>query len=109
MRGRAYLPCATDRTFDILCAFGVEKELVSASNSTKMDAELRAETKRIWCDNQSVNGARKLWHATKRQSHDLACFTVERLLCDIILKLSGVAGRLSHLGRTKPCRAHKIV
>ena len=87
MRGRAYLPCATDRTFDVLCAFGVENKLDSASNSTKMDAELRAEIKRVWGDNQSVYGDRKLWHATKRQSHDLACFTVEPLLRDIMLKL----------------------
>jgi len=64
----------------------VENDPDLASDRAKMDAELRSEIKRVWGDNQSVYGARKVWHAMKREGHDLACCTVERLLRDIGLE-----------------------
>ena len=39
--------------------------------------------KRVWDDNRSVYGARKLWHAMKREKFDIARCTVERLMRDI--------------------------
>jgi len=39
--------------------------------------------KRVWDDNQSVYGARKLWHAMKRERFNIARCTVERLMRDI--------------------------
>jgi len=38
---------------------------------------------RAWEDNWPVNGARKLWHAMRRDGFDLARCTVERLMRDI--------------------------
>ena len=38
---------------------------------------------RVWEDNRSVYGARKLWHAMRREGYDLARCTVERLMRDI--------------------------
>jgi hypothetical protein len=87
----------------------VENDPDLASDRAKMDAELRSEIKRVWGDNQSVYGARKVWHAMKREGHDLACCTVERSCVTLGLKVSGVARRSRHLGWTKPCLAHKIL
>ena len=42
-----------------------------------------AELKRVWDDNRSVYGARKLWLAMRREGVDLARCTVERLMRDI--------------------------
>ena len=61
----------------------VENDPDKASDRAKRDAELRPEMKRVWEDNLSVYGARKLWHAMRREGHDLARCTVERLIRDI--------------------------
>lgn len=54
-----------------------------ASDRAKRDTELRPELLRVWQDNRSVYGARKLWHAMKREQFDIARCTVERLMRDI--------------------------
>ena len=61
----------------------VENDPDKASDRAKRDAELRPEMKRVWEDNRSVYGARKLWHAMRREGLDLARCTVERLMRDI--------------------------
>ena len=97
MWGRADLPCFADRPLN--CSAGdckaiyregtfyahlaVENDPDKASDRTKQDVELRPEMKRVWDDNLSVYGARKLWHAMKREKFDVARCTVERLMRDI--------------------------
>ena len=54
-----------------------------ASDRAKRDGELRPELLRVWQDNRSVYGARKLWHAMKREQFDIARCTVERLMRNI--------------------------
>jgi len=61
----------------------VDNDLAKASDRVKRDAELRPEMKRVWKDNRSVYGARKLWHAMKREKFDVARCTIERLMRDI--------------------------
>ena len=61
----------------------VENDPDKASDRAKRDAGLRPEMKRVWEDNRSVYGARKLWHAMRREGYDLARCTVERLMRDI--------------------------
>lgn len=61
----------------------VERDPDLASYRAKRDAALRPEIKRVWEDNRSVYGARKLWHATKREKFDIARYTVERLMSDL--------------------------
>ena len=61
----------------------VERDPDLASDRVKRDAELRPQMKQVWEDNRSVYGARKLWHAMRREGHDLARCTVERLMRDI--------------------------
>ncbi|NSX55705.1 IS3 family transposase [Sulfitobacter sp. 1151] len=54
-----------------------------ASDRAKRDDELRPEVLRVWQENSSVYGARKLWHAMKQEQFDIARCTVERLMRDI--------------------------
>ena len=54
-----------------------------ASDRAKRDGELRPELLRVWQENRSVYGARKLWHAMKREQFNIARCTVERLMRDI--------------------------
>ena len=61
----------------------IERDPELASDRAKRDAQLRPAMKRVWKDNRSVYGARKLWHAMRREGHDLARCTVERLMRDI--------------------------
>jgi transposase InsO family protein len=73
-----------------------------ASDRTKRDAELRPEMKKVWKDNRSVYGARKLWHAMKREKFDVARCTVKRLMRDI-----GIEGvrRGKKIKTTRPDKA----
>jgi len=61
----------------------LDRPFRKSSDRAKRDAELRPEMKRVWEDNLSVYGARKLWHAMKREKFDIARCTVERLMRDI--------------------------
>lgn len=51
-----------------------------ASDRAKRDAYLRKEMKDVWEKHRSVYGARKLWHAMKRENIEIARRTVERLM-----------------------------
>ena len=64
----------------------VERDPDLASDRAKRDAELRPEMKRVWEENLEVYGARKLWHAMKREKFGIARCTVERLMRDIGIK-----------------------
>jgi transposase InsO family protein len=44
------------------------------------DVELRVEIERVWKENQSVYGARKVWKQMKREGIEVARCTVERLM-----------------------------
>jgi transposase InsO family protein len=44
------------------------------------DGELRVEIERVWKENQSVYGARKVWKQLKREGFTVARCTVERLM-----------------------------
>jgi len=66
--------------------FTVERDPDLASDRAKRDAELRPEVKRVWEENLEVYGARKLWHAMKREKFGIARCTVERLMRDIGIK-----------------------
>ena len=58
----------------------IERDPRRASDRAKRDAYLRQELSDIWTKNRSVYGARKLWHAMKREKIDIARCTVERLM-----------------------------
>ena len=56
------------------------------------DAELREETERVWKENRSVYGARKVWLQLKREGFCVARCTVERLMRQMGLR-GAVRGR----------------
>ena len=58
----------------------IERDRSRASDRAKRDAYLRKEMADVWTKNRSVYGARKLWHAMKREKIDVARCTVERLM-----------------------------
>ena len=50
------------------------------------DRELRVEIERVWKENQSVYGARKVWKQLKREGFTVARCTVERLMAEMGLQ-----------------------
>ncbi len=56
------------------------------------DGELRVEIERVWKENHSVYGARKVWLQLKREDIDVARCTVERLMAQMELR-GAVRGR----------------
>lgn len=58
----------------------IERDPNRASDRAKRDAYLRKEMQDVWDKNRSVYGARKLWHAMKREGFDVARCAVERFM-----------------------------
>ena len=61
------------------------------SNRSKRDEYLIDEIKRVWVDNYSVYGVRKLWRELKREDIVVARCTVERLMHLNRLSGSGIS------------------
>lgn len=57
-----------------------------ASRRARCDAALRERIRAIWSGNRGVYGARKIWHALRRDGVDVARCTVERLMREMGLK-----------------------
>lgn len=58
----------------------VARDPTRASARAKSDAVHREDIARIWNDNRDLYGARKVWHALRREEKDVARCTVERLM-----------------------------
>ncbi len=58
-----------------------------ASARSKSDAALRVQIARLWEENRQLYGARKIWHALRREGLGVARCTVERLM-----KAMGIKG-----------------
>ena len=56
------------------------------SARAERDDELRPAIQRVWNDNEQVYGPRKVWRQLKREGHDVARCTVERLMRDLGLR-----------------------
>ena len=83
----------------------VERDPDLASDRAKRGAGLRPEMKRVWEENREVYGARKLWHAMKREDFDIARCTVERLMRDIGIEgvRHGKKVKSTWLDKALPC------
>ena len=57
-----------------------------ASARSKADIALRVEIARVWEKNRQLYGARKVWHALRRDGADVARCTVERLMREMGLQ-----------------------
>ena len=53
------------------------------SDRVKRDDELKPEIERVFEENLSVYGVRKVWHQMRREGFDIARCTVARLMKDI--------------------------
>ena len=58
-----------------------------ASDRAKRDASAKAAIKRVYDASRGRYGARKIWHALRREGRDIARCTVERLM-----KVLGIQG-----------------
>jgi len=81
-----------------------------ASTRAQRDQELRATIAKIWSDNRGLYGARKIWHALKREGVVTARCTVERLMRE--MGLMGVVRGKKVVTTTpdtaRPCPADKV-
>jgi transposase InsO family protein len=71
---------------------GREADLQRLPPRLVRDGELRVEIERVWKENHSVYGARKVWLQLKREDFDVARCTVERLMAQMGLR-GAVRGR----------------
>jgi putative transposase len=81
-----------------------------ASARSKSDAALRVEIGRLWEENRELYGARKIWHALRREGLDVARCTVERLMKAMGIK-GVVRGRrivTTNPDASRPCPDDKV-
>ncbi len=64
----------------------IARDPTRASDRAKSDANMCSEISRVFDANRRVYGARKIWHALRREGHDVARCTVERLMRKLGLK-----------------------
>ncbi len=57
-----------------------QHDATTRSARAQRDDELRAAIQRVWDDHQQVYGPRKVWRQLRREHHDVARCTVERLM-----------------------------
>ena len=81
-----------------------------ASARAKADAAMCIEIDRVWKDNRKVYGARKIWRALRRESHDVARCTVERLMQQLGLQgvLRGKKIITTNPDTSLPCPDDKV-
>ncbi len=81
-----------------------------ASARAKSAASMCIEIDRVWDENRRVYGARKVWHALRREGQDVARCTVERLMG--FLGIQGVVrGRrvvTTNPDTSQPCPDDKV-
>ena len=74
------LPIAPSTFYDHM-AKRADPDLLS--DRAKRDAELKPEIERVFEENLSVYGVRKVWHQMRREGFDMARCTVARWMRDI--------------------------
>ena len=75
------------------------------SARAKRDAALKPEVRRVFDDNFRVYGVRKVWRQLRRENHDVARCTVERLMRDMGLQgaIRGKPVRTTVSDKATPC------
>ena len=81
-----------------------------ASNRARSDTENCAEIDRAWKANRSVYGAKKTWHALRREGKDIARCTVERLMRSMGLQgvIRGKKVVTTNPDTSQPCPDDKV-
>ncbi|WP_414896764.1 IS3 family transposase [Rhodovulum sp. YEN HP10] len=76
----------------------------------RRDAGLKDKIRKIWSDNRKLYGARKVWHALKRDNVAAARCTVERLMREMGLQgvIRGKKVITTNPDTTRPCPDGKV-
>ena len=88
----------------------IERDPSRASDRARRDEGLRERIRKVWSDNRGLYGARKVWHALRREGIDVARCTVERLMREMGLK-GAVRGRKvvkTTPDAARPCPEDKV-
>ena len=75
------------------------------SDRAKRDEELKPEIKRVFEENLSVYGVRKVWHQMRREGFDIARCTVARLMKDNGIE-GGVRGKKKRRQQSQTRHCH---
>ena len=80
------------------------------SDRAKRDAELQPESERVFEDNLSVYGVRKVWHQMRSEGFDIARCTVARLMTDIGIEgvIRGKKPRPTIPDKALPCPLDRV-
>ena len=80
------------------------------SDRAKRDEELKPEIERVFEENLSVYGVRKVWHRMRREGFDIARCTVARLMKDIGIEgvVRGKKPKTRIPDKALPCPLDKV-
>jgi len=80
------------------------------SDRAKRDEELKPEIERVFEENLSVYGVRKVWHQMRREGFDIARCTVVRLMKDIGIEgvVRGKQPKTTIPDKALPCPLDKV-
>ncbi|WP_439120669.1 IS3 family transposase [Marivita sp.] len=80
------------------------------SDRAKRDEELKPEIERVFEENLSVYGVRKVWHQMRREGFDIARCTVARLMKDIGIEgvVRGKKPKTTIPDKALPCPLDKV-
>jgi transposase InsO family protein len=80
------------------------------SDRAKRDEELKPEIERVFEENLSVYGVRKVWHQMRREGFDIARCTVARLMRDIGIEgvVRGKKPKTTIPDKALPCPLDKV-
>jgi putative transposase len=101
------LPIAPATFYDNLAK---QEDPSRLSERAKRDAELKPEIKRVFDENLSVYGVRKIWHQMRRESFDIARRTVARLMKDIGIEgvIRGKKPKTTFQDKALPCPLDRV-
>jgi len=88
----------------------IASEPARASRRAQRDAVLREQISKVWSGNRGVYGARKIWHALRRDGVTAARCTVERLMREMGLKgvVRGKKVVTTNPDTARPCPDDKV-
>jgi len=101
------LPIAPATFYDQLAKRAYPSRL---SNRAQRDAELKPEIERVFEENLSVYGVRKVWHQMRREGFDIARCTVARLMKDIGIEgvIRGKSPKTTVPDKALPCPLDRV-
>ena len=108
--GRADLPCAADRSVDLLQHAARRRDPARLPARGRRDAILRSEIRRVWEGNFRVYGVRKVWRQLSREGIAVARCTTARLMRQMGLSgaIRGKAIKTTIGNPAAPCPRDKV-